>query len=444
MVARINFSSSLLNTLNYNENKLKENKAELIHAVNYGKATERLGFSDKIKRIQKQTALNDKCKKNIAHISLNFDASEKLDKETLRAIAESYMKQIGFGEQPFLVYQHFDAGHPHIHIVSTIIKNNGDRIKTHNIGRFISEKARKEIEQTFQLIPAESHKQTEAFQLKPVNAVKVQYGRSETKRAITNVLDAVLTTYKYTSLAELNAILKQYNVLADRGSEDSRTYKNKGLVYRVLDEKGNKVGVPIKASDFYSKPGLKFLEERFQQNESLRQPHKQRVKNAIDLAFAKRPVQSMDELIKVLQKEKIQLVLRQNDKGIIYGLTYIDHDKKCVFNGSDLGKQYSANAIQQRLGKQPLKQKEEPQEKQDPQQIKIPHQKQQEKNTEQKPIPFPVAYDVEKIKPAPAIDFGDGKNMLQELIQSEYSNDAIPYELKKQKRKRKRKRLNIK
>ena len=41
-----------------------------------------------------------------------------------------------------------------------------------------------------------------------------------------------------------------------------------------------------------------------------------------------------------------QVVLRQNDTGIIYGITYVDHKTRCVFNGSNLGKQYSANAIQ--------------------------------------------------------------------------------------------------
>lgn len=41
-------------------------------------------------------------------------------------------------------------------------------------------------------------------------------------------------------------------------------------------------------------------------------------------------------------------MLRQNNEGIIYGLTYVDHKTKCVFNGSDLGKQYSANGIQER------------------------------------------------------------------------------------------------
>jgi hypothetical protein len=46
--------------------------------------------------------------------------------------------------------------------------------------------------------------------------------------------------------------------------------------------------------------------------------------------------------MKALQKENIQVVLRQNDKGVIYGITYVDHRTKCVFNGSHLGKRYSA------------------------------------------------------------------------------------------------------
>ena len=446
MVAVVNFSSSLQSTLNYNENKLKENIAELIHAVNFGKATERLGFSDKFKRIKHQADLNDKSEKKFAHISLNFDPSEKLDKDTLKQIAETYMEKIGFGKQPYLVYQHFDAGHPHIHIVSTIIRNDGTRIKTHNIGKNQSEKTRKEIENVFELIKAETHRQKEVFQLKPVNALKVQYGKSETKRAITNVLDAILTTYKYTSLAELNAVLKQYNILADRGSEGSRIYKNNGLVYRVLDEAGNKVGVPIKASDFYNKPGLKFLQEKFTRNETLRQPHKQRVKNAIDLAFAKRPVKSIDELIKALQKEKIQLVLRQNDKGIIYGLTYIDHQNKCVFNGSDLGKQYSANAIQQRFNKVG----EIKQENVEPQRQHEKVQQQETAHTAPAKIhaasKHPSTTNKPQLQNESAISFEipqNEKGVLQELMHPENNNEQLPQELKKQKRKRKRKRIHL-
>jgi hypothetical protein len=65
------------------------------------------------------------------------------------------MNKIGFGKQPYLVYQHHDAGHPHIHIVTVKVRADGSRIDTQNIGRNQSEKARKEIEQAFGLARAE-------------------------------------------------------------------------------------------------------------------------------------------------------------------------------------------------------------------------------------------------------------------------------------------------
>ena len=359
MVAVIHNSSSLRNALHYNENKMKQGVAKFIHAGNYSKDTELLGFSDKINRLEKQTALNQQTKVNSVHISLNFDSADDLNTEKLREIVEAYMNKIGFGEQPYLVYEHNDAGHPHIHIVTTNIMQNGKRISLHNLGRNQSEKARREIEKDFRLIQAHNKQQVN-YQLKPVNVQKVQYGKTETKRAITNVLDHVLPRYKYASLAELNAVLQQYNIMADRGSENSRIYQSKGLVYRILDANKQKVGVPIKASLIYSKPTLKNIEANFERNEAERQRHKQRVMNAIDLLLLKRTNQSLPHLMTALQKENIHVVLRQNEKGIIYGITYVDHRTRCVFNGSQLGKQYSANAIQQRCSsEQQIKQKEQ-------------------------------------------------------------------------------------
>ncbi len=347
MVAIVHNSKSLRNALHYNENKVRQGVAKFIHSANYPKDTELLGFNDKIKLLEKLTALNQQTKVNSVHVSLNFDTADKLNEELLKEIAEVYMNQIGFGEQPYLVYQHKDAGHPHIHIVTTNIKQDGKRITLHNLARNQSMKASKEIEKEFNLIQATT-KHRLAYKLKPVNVQKVQYGKAETKRAITNVLDHVLATYKYASLAELNAVLQQYNIIADRGSENSRIYQNSGLVYRVLDANGQNVGVPIKASLIYSKPTLKNIEVRFESNERERQRYKQRVMNAIDFAILKKSDQSLTNLIKAVQKENINVVLRQNANGIIYGITYVDHHTKCVFNGSHLGKQYTANGIQQR------------------------------------------------------------------------------------------------
>jgi len=46
---------------------------------------------------------------------------------------------------------------------------------------------------------------------------------------------------------------------------------------------------------------------------------------------------------KQLSANNINVVFRQNDAGRIYGVTFIDHQNKCVLNGSRLGKEFSAN-----------------------------------------------------------------------------------------------------
>jgi hypothetical protein len=191
MVAVIKSSGSIRNVLHYNENKLAQNVARLIHSQGFGKDTDKLGFTDKLRTFEKLLSLNQSTKLNTVHISLNFDPSEKLDSETLSKIADTYMQRIGFGSQPYLVYQHHDAGHPHIHLISTNIQPGGRRIPLQNIGRNQSEKARKEIEKEFGLKPAQQEQKL-LHELKPVAVGKVQYGKTETKRAITNVLHKIL------------------------------------------------------------------------------------------------------------------------------------------------------------------------------------------------------------------------------------------------------------
>lgn len=348
MVAIIKTGHSIRAMLNYNENKVKEGKAECLGQGNYPVDAERLTYAMKLNRLEKQCKLNENVKRNTVHISLNFDVSEaNLPKEKLLEIAENYMQKIGFENQPYLVYQHNDAGHPHIHIATINVQENGKRITMHNIGQDRSEPARKEIEETFNLVKAESQKKKE-YKPEPVSA-RVQYGKEETKKAVENVLNFVVNNYKYTSLPELNAVLKLYNIEADKGTENSGIAKHNGLLYHALDEKGNRIGVPIKASIFYDKPTLTNLEKKFTVNEIKRQPDKSRLKTSIDSAFLNGKIIILPQLIKQLQKEGIDTVLRQNADGLVYGVTFVDHKTKSVFNGSSVGKEYSAKGLQDKL-----------------------------------------------------------------------------------------------
>ena len=349
MVAKITVPNSIQRALNYNEQKMKEGLAVCIYAHNFLKEAGQLNFHEKLNRFEGLIARNKRATTNTVHISLNFGLDEKIEREKLAEIAQAYMEKIGFGAQPYLVYQHLDAGHPHIHLVTTNIQKDGKRISLHNIGRNQSNTARKELEIAYNLQKAEAQGKSQSQEIHPLSAQRITYGKSATKRGITNVLDAVLPKYKYASFAELNAVLKLYNLFADRGKEDGIIYKTRGLVYRVLDDRGNKIGVPIKASSIYNKPTLSYLEKQFRQNEILKQEFKKSLKTSIDWIMVK-PPKNLQAFKQALEKEKVSLVIRQNDNGIIYGLTYIDHNTKCVFNGSDIGKDYSAKAVLEKCG----------------------------------------------------------------------------------------------
>ena len=225
-------------------------------------------------------------------------------------------------------------------------------------------------------------------------------------------------------------MLFRSNVLADRGSEQSRIFQGGGLVYRILDEDGKPVGVPIKASDFYNKPTLKFLEEKYIPNDAKRQPFKSRVKNEIDRLFiGKTP--TLDEVVKQLERKGIHVALRQNDAGLIYGITYVDHQARSVFNGSALGKPYSAKAIQERCGfKETVKPDLLPQLGQKTGNTFLPSQA-------SKPDIAPALQNTNTVP----VTISAG-SILDSLLQPEQAVDYVPGQLKKKSRKKK-KRKNI-
>ncbi|AGA80307.1 relaxase/mobilization nuclease domain-containing protein [Echinicola vietnamensis] len=343
MVVRITTGKSIRGVLRYNENKVENGQASLLMANGFLQLDP--DYKEKLQRFDKLTKLNIRTKTNALHISLNFSPEDKLDADTMKRIATEYMERIGFGGQPYLVYLHHDAGHPHLHVATCNIDGKGRRLETHNLGRLRSEPARKQIEKDFGLVVAEEQGHRKRFLLQPLEPV--EYGKKETKAAVTKAVQEVLYNYRFTSLGQMNAILGHFNVTAYRGEPGSRMHEKKGLVYSIVDQQGNRVGVPIKASELYEKPTLSRLEKTFERNSrrtvEFRAPLKETVSKALW------PSGSMEQFREKLSKEGIGLVIRQNGEGRVYGLTYIDFVNRCVFNGSQLGKGLSAKGVQDRF-----------------------------------------------------------------------------------------------
>ena len=351
MVAKIITGKNVKGVLNYNEHKVRENHAELLLAHRFLGEPPELSFQDKVRRFVRLQEKRPRVRTNAVHISLNFDIGEQLEIRKLQAIAQYYMHRIGFGEQPYLVYRHLDAAHPHLHLVTTNIRPDGTCIPLHNIGSLKSEPARKETEQKFGLVQAERKRKAETQLLLPVHLEKARYGKSATKSTISRVVTTVTCNYNYTSLAELNAVLRSFHVTADRGGENTRMYQKKGLLYSIINEHGQKMGVPIKASDLQGKPILAKLEKLYLQNKKVRKLYREGLKSTLDKILNTSFPQNRENFILQLQQEHVQVLFRENAQGITYGVTFIDHHRKAVFNGSEMGKAYSAQALTEKFTK---------------------------------------------------------------------------------------------
>ena len=340
MVAKILSGKSIRGILVYNEQKVEKGVASILLASGFATDIHRLNLLQKLSRFQRLTELNPRARTNALHISLNFHADDKLDDETLQGIALRYMEKLGFGEQPFIAYRHFDTAHTHLHIATVNIQRDGSRIDLHDIGRKVSEPIRKELEVEYGLVRAEGRR----LNVQPYLKV-AEYGAVPTKKALANITKAVMQDYAYTSFAEYKAVLSQFNVQVERGSENSVMFQKKGLLYSIANVSGNPVGVPIKASAFYNGATMRNLEKHFQRNIERRKPFRQDLMERIKRVLDNYSTMRKDTMLRLLAIEQVALVLRRNETGLIYGLTFIDHRHRTVFNGSDLGRAYAAKAI---------------------------------------------------------------------------------------------------
>ncbi|MBL7965434.1 MAG: relaxase/mobilization nuclease domain-containing protein [Prolixibacteraceae bacterium] len=350
MIARINIGSSLYGALAYNQEKVDENLGKVL-ASNLvcepmdGRFSVLACANDFARWMPSPEHLPTK--KPVIHISLNPYPDDKLTDNQLADIGREYMERLGYGGQPYLIFKHEDIGRDHIHIVSLRVDCEGKLIKNsfeHKRSKEITEL----LEKKYGLIPAEGQKQSEQWKLTPVDPEQ-----GNLKKQMSSVIKTLVNTYKFQTLGEFRALLSLYNIGLEEVKGEVRGKSYRGLLYSASDKDGNKVGTPLKSSLFGKLFGFEELEKRMLKcGEQIKQQgFSERTRTAIGGAVNNSG--SETELREKLKVLNIDLVLRRNDQNRIYGVTFIDHNNQCVFNGSRLGKEFSANAFNGRFGQQP-------------------------------------------------------------------------------------------
>ena len=173
---------------------------------------------------------------------------------------------------------------------------------------------------------------------------KIDTTKGNIKEQVAEMLLSVLKHYEFCSLGELNAILSIYNLAVEEVKTEFRGKKYNGLVYVPTDDKGGKVSTPINASDIGRGVGYTAVQNRMQKS-------KQSIKALISAAREKvlhvmrTSPQTEEALQQRLEEQGLRMVVRKNENGRIYGITFIDDKEGIALNGSRLGKGYAANVF---------------------------------------------------------------------------------------------------
>jgi len=345
MVAKISSGSSIYSALAYNHDKLKKDTASVL-LVNKmfepqdGNYTIGLCTSS----FEHYLIANKRSENPVIHISLNPDPKDKLSNEQFSQLAEQYMEKLGYGNQPYIVYKHEDIDRHHLHIVSVKIDETGKMIRD-NFQHRLSMRICRELEQNFGLTPANEKQKKGVYSLKPV-----EFEKGNLKQQIANVVRPLSRTWNFQSFNEYKALLSFYNVHATevRGEKNGKAFH--GIVYAALDNKGEVFGHPIKSSKFGKSTGQEALLAQIEKSkeQTRNKKLKERPKDVISKVFHKS--ENRKDFEDQLLKQGISVLFRANDSGRIYGATFFDHKQEFVFNGSRLGKEFSANVFNERFG----------------------------------------------------------------------------------------------
>lgn len=349
MVAKISRGVSLYGAIAYNQQKVDEATARIIYGNRM--ITDVTGNREQTLRqtmwaFENYLLANRNTEKPVLHISLNPSLEDRLTDTQFAELAKEYMRKMGYGDQPYIVYVHEDIGRRHIHIVSTCVNERGEKIDdAYEWNR--SMKACRELEKKFGMKQVEDKRK----ELLEPYLRKADYQNGNVKRQVSNIVKSVFTAYRFQSFGEYSALLSCFNIEARQVKGEFEGTPYNGIVYILTDDTGKPLCTPIKSSLIGKRYGYEGVEKRTAYNAREYKARKWQPKIRNDVALAMHGCRGdREEFIRLLGGKGIDVVFRENKEGRIYGATFIDHKDREVYNGSRLGKEFSANAFERLFG----------------------------------------------------------------------------------------------
>jgi len=302
MIVKILPPSATFKGVRYNTNKVDKDKGELMKTANFGalQALQNLRPTDYVNYLEAQSAASKRTKYPQLHAVISCKGRSH-SKQELTAVAEQWLKGMGYGEQPYLLVFHKDTANNHIHIVSTRVDREGKKIN-------------------------DSFEKIRAYEV--LNRI---VGVDEKQEIDKNIEKAL--SYGFSTRAQFMMLLEArgYSLkLSDGVYQISRYGKRQGTV--SLEQVDAKIGTFDKDIDRLAQLRAVFAKYRSQYDPAIVHVPAQLPGNRPSA-----PSGYTSAMAQMLSgKFGVQIIFHGKDGKPPYGYTVIDHSRKMVYKGKDL------------------------------------------------------------------------------------------------------------
>ena len=312
IVKILSSASSNFHGVKYNDKKINSDKGELMDMKNFPSSINQESSQEEVRNYLKSISQSNKTQKPQFHVVISTKYQEH-SKEQLTQVANEFMKEMGYGTQPYIIVFHKDTENNHVHIVSTRVdKETGKKIN-------------------------------DSF-----DKIRAQQALSKAMETVLGVNKEVdiekLLQYKFSNFSQLEKLLELNGskVHINESNPNQINILHNGLCHKVLFldklnykkvEKNDKRSRQIKAflekyKDMYSNKVFKVVDNReqkglYDKNNTNANPK---------IAFSSELQQKLKNTF------DIDIVFHHKDDKQPFGYTLIDNTTQRIYKGSEIAK----------------------------------------------------------------------------------------------------------
>ena len=304
-------ASSNFHGVQYNDKKVEKGTGELMLMKNFPSFINEKSSQEAVRNYLKSISKNEKVKKPQFHavISTKF---QQHSKEELAKVAEDFMQEMGYGNQPFLVVFHNDTENNHVHIVSTRVNKSTGKKLNDSYEKLKAQKALIDIKERI-------------------------YGKNN-QETIINLLN-----YKISSLKQLEILLERngFKVVKNKNDENALDILKNGVREKTIN--GNQLNFSTIKNDNRAKQ-IKAILNKYKEvysNKVFKVEDRRHLEKMLPEEKQKENWKPKIEFESELQKKLrevfgIDVVFHHKDELRPFGYTLIDHKSETIYKGSDI------------------------------------------------------------------------------------------------------------